>query len=189
MAGGPWLPRRRAPVAGSGQSGSVAETDSRAGTATDTAAPGSPPAARSLTAAVERPTVSGKFLTVGGRKLLVRGVTYGTFRPDADGDAYPDRAAVARDFAAMAANGVNSVRTYTVPPRWLLDLARAHGLFVMVGMAWEQHVAFLDHRGRPDDIEQRIRAGVRACAGHAAVLCYCIGNEIPASIVRWHGRR
>ena len=23
----------------------------------------------------------------------------------------------------MAANGVNAVRTYTVPPRWLLDLA------------------------------------------------------------------
>jgi GT2 family glycosyltransferase len=138
---------------------------------------------------VERPKVSGKFLTVGGRKLLVRGVTYGTFRPDADGNAYPDRAAVARDFAAMAANGVNAVRTYTVPPRWLLDLAAARGLFVMVGMAWEQHVAFLDHRGRPDDIEQRIRAGVRACARHPAVLCYCIGNEIPASIVRWHGRR
>jgi hypothetical protein len=30
---------------------------------------------------------------------------------------------------------------------------------------------------------------VRACAGHPAVLCYTIGNEIPAPIVRWHGRR
>src|SRR5918997_612951 len=30
---------------------------------------------------------------------------------------------------------------------------------------------------------------VRTCAGHPAVLCYAIGNEIPASIVRWHGRR
>ena len=29
--------------------------------------------------------------------------------------------------------------------------------------------------------------GVRACAGHPAVLCYAIGNEIPASIVRWYG--
>ncbi len=25
------------------------------------------------------------------------------------------------------------------------------------------------------------------CAGHPAVLCYAVGNEIPASIVRWHG--
>src|SRR5262249_50727946 len=29
----------------------------------------------------------------------------------------------------------------------------------------------------------------RACAGHPAVLCYVIGNEIPASIVRWYGHR
>ena len=27
-----------------------------------------------------------------------------------------------------------------------------------------------------------------ACAGHPAVLCYAVGNEIPAPIVRWHGR-
>src|SRR5207244_1976392 len=62
------------------------------------------------------------------------------------------------------------------------------GLLVMVGIPWEQHIAFLD-TGAADAIEQHIRASVRACAGHPAVLCYAIGNEIPASIVRWHGRR
>ncbi|MDQ5851719.1 MAG: glycosyltransferase, partial [Chloroflexota bacterium] len=36
-------------------------------------------------------------------------------------------------------------------------------------------------------IEARIRTGVRTCAGHPAVLGYTIGNEIPATIVRWHG--
>ena len=38
-----------------------------------------------------RPTAHGKFLFAGDRKLYVRGVTYGTFRPNADGDEYPDR--------------------------------------------------------------------------------------------------
>ena len=33
-----------------------------------------------------------------------------------------------------------------------------------------------------------MRSGVAACAGHPAVLGYAVGNEIPASIVRWHGR-
>ena len=136
-----------------------------------------------------RPTIGGKFLTAGGRKLLVRGVTYGTFRPREDGSQYPDPATVARDFAAMSASGVNSVRTYTPPPRWLLDLASAHGLYVMVGLAWEDHVAFLDDRGRAGDIERRVRDGARACAGHPAVLSYSVGNEIAAPIVRWHGRR
>ena len=89
----------------------------------------------------------------------------------------------------MAANGVNAVRTYTVPPRWLLDLAHEHGLWVMVGLPWEQHVTFLDDRGRDRrDRAARARGGA-LLRGHPAVLCYAIGNEIPASIVRWHGRR
>ena len=136
-----------------------------------------------------RPRVQGKFIFVGEEKLYVRGVTYGTFRPDRNGDQYPARAVVERDFALMAANGLNAVRTYTVPPRWLLDAALRHGLRVMVGLPWEQHVAFLDDKKRAQSIEERVRAGARACAGHPALLCYAVGNEIPASIVRWHGRR
>jgi GT2 family glycosyltransferase len=84
---------------------------------------------------------------------------------------------------------VNAVRTYTVPPLWLLDIARQHGLWVMVGLPWEQHVTFLDDPKLARDIARRVCAGVRACAGHPAILCYAIGNEIPAPIVRWHGRR
>ena len=43
--------------------------------------------------------------------------------------------------------------------------------------------------GAPRILRHRVRASVRACAGHPAVLCYAIGNEIPAPIVRWHGSR
>jgi GT2 family glycosyltransferase len=133
--------------------------------------------------------VRGKFLYAGTDKLYVRGVTYGTFRPNGDGVAYPDPATVERDFAQMAASGINSIRTYKVPPRWLLDAAERRGLFVMVGLAWEQHIAFLDEPGRAASIHERVRAGIRACAGHPAVLCYAIGNEIAAPVVRWHGRK
>jgi GT2 family glycosyltransferase len=136
-----------------------------------------------------RASARGKFLFVGDEKLYVRGVTYGTFRPNGQGVDYPDPATVERDFALMAASGINSIRTYKVPPRWLLDIAERHALLVMVGLAWEQHVAFLADGERARAIEQRVRAGVRACAGHPAVLCYAIGNEIPAPVVRWHGRK
>jgi GT2 family glycosyltransferase len=91
------------------------------------------------------------------------------------------------DFAAMAAVGFNAVRVYTVPPEWLLDEAARHGLWVQVGIPWEQHVAFLDERGRPRAIERRVREGVARCAGHPAVLCFAVGNEVPAAIVRWTG--
>ena len=144
--------------------------------------------ARAATAR-RRPVVRGKFIFVGEKKLFVRGVTYGTFRPDAEDRQFPARETVERDFALMAANGLNSVRTYTVPPRWLLDVAQQHALFVMVGLPWEQHISFLSDPKCVRSIEARIREGVRACAGHPAVLCYSIGNEIPSPIVRWHGRR
>jgi O-antigen biosynthesis protein len=136
-----------------------------------------------------RPRVAGKFLEAGGRKLYVRGVTYGTFGSSGDGADYPSATVVERDFARMAENGLNAVRTYTVPPRRLLDAAVRHGLWVMVGLPWEQHVTFLDDRHRVASIMRRVSGGVRACAGHPAVLCYAVGNEIPAPIVRWHGRR
>lgn len=136
-----------------------------------------------------RPHVGGKFLFAGDRKLWVRGVTYGTFAPRPGGDDYPPDDMLDRDFAAMRANAINAVRCYTLPPARLLDAAQRHGLRVMVGLPWEQHIAFLDEPRRADDIVRRVAAGVRSCAGHPAVLCYAIGNEIPASIVRWHGRR
>jgi len=137
-----------------------------------------------------RPSARGKFIFVGDDKLYVRGVTYGTFRPDEDGHEYPAADVVERDFAHMAACGLNAVRTYTVPPPWLLDCAWRHGLRVMVGLPVERYVGFLaDKKDGLDRLVAVVRAGVRACRGHPAVLCYAIGNEIPAAIVRWHGRR
>ena len=147
-----------------------------------------PPLSHAM-AARPRPRVAGKFLYAGDEKLWVKGVTYGTFRPDADGIHYPSPGAVRRDFAAMAAAGINAVRVYTVPPRWLLDEAERHGLYVMAGLPWEQHIAFLDVPGRAAAIEARVRTAALQCAGHPALLGYTIGNEIPPSIVRWHGRR
>ena len=136
-----------------------------------------------------RPEVRGKFIFVAGQKYWIKGVTYGTFAPDADGLQFPAPETVERDLKAMAGNGLNTLRTYTVPPLWLLDLAIHHGMRVMIGLPWEQHVAFLNDKAIKARIEDGIRQAVSQCAGHPAVLCYALGNEIPASIVRWHGRR
>src|SRR5207247_9673362 len=136
-----------------------------------------------------RPRVRGKFLFIGDEKFYIRGVTYGAFAPDAQGNEYQDLAKVERDFAQMAAVGINAVRIpHTMPPRALLDVAQRHGLRVMVGLSAEQYVGYLiDRRGAPD-IEGLIRAKVRSCAGHPALLCYALGNEIPGPLARWLGR-
>jgi len=132
--------------------------------------------------------IQGKFLFDGDEKFFVRGVTYGAFRPDENKNEYHDLAVIERDFAQMAASGINTVRIpHTMPPRVLLDVAAKHGLKVMVGLSAEQYAGFLiDTAGAPDIVGE-IRTKVRTCAGHPALLCYALGNEIPAQLVRWIG--
>ena len=138
----------------------------------------------------DRPSVRGKFLCVGGDKLWVRGATYGAFRPDQDDREYQDQDQIERDFRQMAASGFNAVRIpHTMPPRALLDIAAQHGLRVMVGLSAEQYVGYLADRDKAPDIDTIFRTRVRQLAGHPALLCYSLGNEISTSMVRWLGRR
>jgi GT2 family glycosyltransferase len=134
-------------------------------------------------------TASGKLLTRNGEPFYLRGVTYGTFAPDENGDQFPPQKKVLADFRAIAANGFNVVRSYTVPPARVLDAAAECRLQVLAGLTWEQHVAFLDNEARVEDIRRRVRDQARSCAGHESLFGFTIGNEIPASIVRWHGRK
>jgi GT2 family glycosyltransferase/sugar lactone lactonase YvrE len=137
--------------------------------------------------AAGRPCVSGKFLDLNGTRLLVKGVAYGTFAPDERNVQFPPRDAVADAFAAMRHAGINTVRLYTVPPHWLLDEAERHGLRLIIGVPWSQHVAFLDDRRLTRQIRRNAAAHVRALGSHSAALLFALGNEIPAAVVRWHG--
>jgi GT2 family glycosyltransferase len=144
----------------------------------------------SLRGSCNRTVVDGKFFSVDGEPFFVRGITYGAFEPDDAGREYADHRLIERDFAQMAAIGINTVRIpHTVPPRCLLDIAAAHGLRVMVGLAAEQAAGYLIDRNLPRDFANRFRAKVRLCADHPALLCVALGNEIMASQVRWLGYR
>jgi GT2 family glycosyltransferase len=132
--------------------------------------------------------VSGKFLQVDGQRLLVKGVSYGTFAPNPAGDLFPDSDRIARDFDAIAELEANTVRTYTAPPVALLDEAARCGLRVIVGIPWMQHVAFLDRQADAREIRRSVRDHVRRLADHPGSLLFALGNEIPPAVVRWYGR-
>jgi GT2 family glycosyltransferase len=131
----------------------------------------------------------GKAFYVGNQQLVVHGVTYGPFRPHPEHGEYGAPETVAQDFAAMVVAGVNVVRLYTMPPLWFFDVAAEHGLRVMVGLAWQQHTAFLDDRALVKKILIDAREQARLIGRHPALFAIAVGNEIPAKIVRWHGRR
>ncbi len=133
-----------------------------------------------------RVRAAGKFLFSGQKKFRVKGVCYGPFRDQKDGE-YGSRRQVERDFQRIRGMGGNAVRTYTVPPPWLLDAAAESGLRVLVGIPWAQHVAFLDDRQVRRATRRRVGEAARALAGHPAVLACAVGNEIPGPVVRWHG--
>lgn len=133
----------------------------------------------------ERATVKGKFIYHNGKKVYLKGVTYGTFAPMEDGSQFPMKEIVEKDLAQMAANGFNCIRTYTVPPTYFFDIALKYNLLVMVGLPWEQHITFLDNR---NEIIHRVKTAVLECKSHPAILCFTIGNEIPSGIVRWYGK-
>jgi GT2 family glycosyltransferase/DNA-binding beta-propeller fold protein YncE len=135
-----------------------------------------------------RVIADGKFLRAGDQRFLVKGVTYGTFAPDASGYQFPAIQQIADDFGQMSDFGINTVRTYTAPRLDLRDEAAKQGLRVLIGLPWSQHVAFLDDRRLRRDIRRDIIRQVAHLAGHPAVLAFALGNEIPAGIVRWHGR-
>ncbi len=146
-----------------------------------------PSSSRALSGSAKGAQVDGKFLRVGEQRFHLKGVAYGTFSPDRDGEPFPPQARIAQDLQAMAAAGFNTVRTYTPPPDTLLYEAATHGLHVMAGLAWPQHVPFLDDPALTRRIREDAVRTVRRLAEHPTVLLVALGNEISPAIVRWHG--
>src|SRR5262245_42828785 len=141
-----------------------------------------------------RVRADGKFLTRGRQRLWVKGVTYGPFAPDAQGQPFPAPDAVAKDFAGMRAAGINSVRTYHVPPEWFLHLADEWGMAVLVGVPWvdvpwRKHLDFLHSRRLQGEAREFVRRAAGLGCRHPSTLAYVIGNELPPDILRWHGAR
>ena len=130
-----------------------------------------------------------KFFFESDRKFFVKGVTYGPFKPDAEGNYLGRPEQVDVDLALMRQVGLNVVRIYHVPTRWFLDHCAAAGMRVLVTLPWAKHIEFLRERSTRKQIAEAVRVAVGAHAGHPAIFGYLVGNEISSTIVRWLGAR
>ncbi|HEY2614246.1 MAG TPA: hypothetical protein VGI42_00935, partial [Chthoniobacterales bacterium] len=130
-----------------------------------------------------------KFFFEGDRKFFVKGVTYGPFKPDAEGHFLGSREQVGRDLAQMREVGLNVVRIYHVPPAWFLDCCGVAGMRVLITLPWAKHVEFLRKKKSRDEISRMVRKAVATHRGHPAIFGYLVGNEISSTMVRWLGVR
>jgi len=137
----------------------------------------------------DRVSVDGKFFRLGADKFHARGITYGPFAPNAQGEMFASPEQTARDLQQINELGANVVRLYHVPPRWFLDLAAEHGIKVLIDIPWAKHLCFLDAPQSMRAARGAVRDAVRATLGHPAVFAYSVVNEISAEIVRWSGVR
>ena len=129
-----------------------------------------------------------KFFLEGDRKFFVKGVTYGPFKPDAEGHYLGPRDQVERDLSQMRDVGLNVVRIYHVPPLWFLDCCAAAGMRVLITLPWAKHVEFLGRKAR-QEIVAMVRTAVATNRAHPAIFGYLVGNEISSTMVRWLGVR
>jgi glycosyltransferase involved in cell wall biosynthesis len=130
-----------------------------------------------------------KFFFEGDRKFFVKGVTYGPFKPDTEGNYFGRPEQLDVDLALMRQVGLNVVRIYHSPPRWFLDRCAAAGMRVLVTLPWAKHIEFLRERSTRKQIAEAVRIAVSAHAGHRAIFGYLVGNEISSAMVRWLGAR
>lgn len=138
-----------------------------------------------------RVEVEGRHLRLNEERFAVRGTAYGPFAPRSDGARYPEAALLQADLEAMAATGLNTIRTFDVPPADLLNAAAEVGLRVLVGLDYP------DWRFEP--FPDRSSGHRIATAGLAAVdrlfkrvdnpsvvLAVSVGRTLPADLVRVH---
>jgi glycosyltransferase involved in cell wall biosynthesis len=130
----------------------------------------------------------GKFFRLGSQKFYVKGVTYGPFEPNRDGDPFPNPEQAQNDFEQMLDLGANCLRVYHVPPKWFLDLALKMGLKVFLDVAWPKNLSFVDDSELTRQAHEAVRHAAKTCGNHEAIFAISVVNEIPPDLVRYYGR-
>src|SRR5581483_11813953 len=140
-----------------------------------------------------RVRADGKFFSLNGARFPFRGVTYGTFEPRASDNArFPHLDRMKQDFADIHANGFTVVRTYTEHPPDMVALAADWELHLLAGVFfpdWRYLVGASRRQSRRIAADGRrvVREAARRLASEETVLALCIGNEVPADVLRWLG--
>jgi len=132
---------------------------------------------------------AGKFFRCDGEKMVLRGISYGPFRPNSRGESFPEDDQLAADLTHIYQLGFNTLRIYGEPSACLLRKVGELGLRLIVGIAWTDHVDFMRSRARRQQILETVRAVTTRLHDQPSVIAFLVGNEIEKTLVRWMGPR
>jgi len=139
--------------------------------------------------AASRVVAAGKYLWLAGEKFYLKGVSYGPFAPNQQGESLPEPCRLKEDFAHIRELGGNTIRVYFPPPEWLLDEAMKSGLRVFIDVPWDKHRCFFEDWDAMARAREQVRSTAYNLGKHPGVIAISVANEFPANIVRFQGRR
>jgi O-antigen biosynthesis protein len=114
---------------------------------------------------------------------LMKGITYGPLVDTPDG--LPSEEVFRADLEKIVRLGCNTVRLYRPPRAEFLHACAEKGVQVLLGFDWPMNTDFLRERSGPREILRRARKIAREYRDFPAVLGFLVGNEVPATLVRW----
>lgn len=145
------------------------------------------PTALAPSADSERVRTAGKFFQFGSAKWQLKGLTYGPFAPNDDGECFPRDEQLRTDFAHMRELGANTIRVYFPPPERFLDYAAEFDLRLLIDVPWEKHRCFFEDWQARETARRDIKDVARRLGRHPSVLAISVVNEFPNDIVRFYG--
>src|ERR1043166_1920017 len=114
-----------------------------------------------------RVRVCGKRFSRGALPFRIQGVTYGPFAPNSAGDPFPSVEQVVQDLTQMRTVGINAIRTYHLPPDYLLRLADEHAVQIFVDIPWPKHLCFLDSSQARADARAQVEKAAKRGLKHS----------------------
>lgn len=137
----------------------------------------------------------GMYLTVDGKKFIVNGMNWdyvpiGTTITDPGIWAQSDAtimAALDGEMSLLKNMGVNAIRTYNLPPKWIKYIYENYGIYTMLNItfgaygltingAWVPQTDYADEATH-DILMQEAREMATTYKGTPGLLIYMIGNE------------
>lgn len=143
---------------------------------------------RVIDAPLNRVRRDGKFFRLNDEKFFVKGVTYGPFAPNEQGDPLPTPEQARKDFEQIRQLNANCIRIYHTPPMWFMELAQEIGLKILLDVAWPKNMLFVGDEEITRQAHEAVRNAARRCGNHPAIFAISVVNEIPPDIVRYVGK-